>query len=291
MNVSLNHTTRYRYSQEVMLGPQIIKLHPAPHCRTSITSYELDIQPTPDAIEWLEDEYANKIARVVFSEKSNYFDINVKITAHLKPINPFDFFLDPAAVHHPFIYEAAQKNELSPYLTLSDTGPLFEQFLANIPKERRRTIEYIVYLNQLVFNRIRYLIRREPGVQTTEKTLETGQGSCRDSTWLLVQLFRHLGIAARFVSGYLIEAKPDWHNLNSPQHSQEQVAELHAWCEVFIPGAGWIGLDPTSGLLATEGHIPLAVAPSPKDAMPIYGELDICDVELTHQITTSPIIA
>jgi transglutaminase-like putative cysteine protease len=289
MNVALTHTTKYRYSSEVKLGPQIIKLHPAPHCRTSITKYQLDIQPSSFLIEWQQDEFLNHVAKVTFTEKTDFFDINVKITADLKPINPFDFFLDPSAVHHPFNYEESLKNELSQYLTVLEMGPLFKAFVEKIPEERRRSIEYIVYLNQLVFNKIRYLVRHEPGVQTAEQTLELGYGSCRDSTWLLVQLCRQLGIAARFVSGYLIEVKPDWHNLNSPEGSKEQVAELHAWCEVFIPGAGWIGLDPTSGLLATEGHIPLAVAPSPKDAMPIYGELDVCDVKLTHQITTSAI--
>lgn len=289
MNVVLTHTTKYRYSSEVKLGPQIIKLRPAPHCRTSITKYQLDIQPTSFLIEWQQDEFLNHVAKVTFTEKTDFFDINVKITADLKPINPFDFFLDPSAVYHPFNYEESLKNELSQYLTVSEVGPLFKLFVEKIPQERRRSIEYIVYLNQLVFNKIRYLIRHEPGVQTADQTLELGYGSCRDSTWLLVQLCRQLGIAARFVSGYLIEVKPEWHNLNSPHNSQEQVAELHAWCEVFIPGAGWIGLDPTSGLLATEGHIPLAAAPSPQDAMPIYGELDVCDVKLTHQITTSAI--
>ena len=289
MNVVLTHSTKYRYSHDVCLGPQIVKLHPAPHCRTSIADYKLEISPNPKNIEWLSDDFSNKTAKVTFDGKTNHLEIHVTIAAKLAPINPFDFFLDPSAVHHPFSYEASLKTELSQYLTTSETGPLFKAFVEKIPKERRRSIEYIVYLNQLVFNRIRYLVRYEPGVQTAEQTLELGYGSCRDSTWLLVQLFRSLGIAARFVSGYLIEVKPEWHNLNSPQNSQEQVAELHAWCEAFIPGAGWIGLDPTSGLLATEGHIPLAVAPSPQDAMPIYGELDVCDVELTHQITTSAI--
>ncbi len=287
--VSLKHITQYRYSQEVTLSPQLIKLRPAPHCRTVISAYQLSIQPLAYFINWQQDPFSNHTARLVFTEKTNFFEIQVDLNAELKPINPFDFFLEPSAEHHPFIYDANLKSGLTPYLDQEPCGPLMQAFIEKIPQEKRRTIEFIVYLNQLVFNKVRYLIRHEPGVQSTEQTLQLGSGSCRDSSWLLVQLCRRMGIAARFVSGYLIEASADWHNLNSPQETQENVAELHAWCEVFIPGAGWIGIDPTSGLFATEGHIPLAAAPDPSNAMPIYGELDVCDVEMTHKITTSPI--
>jgi transglutaminase-like putative cysteine protease len=286
MKVSLRHVTQYQYSQEVQLGPQLIKLRPAPHCRTPISSYQLTIKPSAYFINWQQDPFSNHVARLVFTEKTNFFEINVELTAELKTINPFDFFVEPSAEHHPFKYEANLIAGLSPYLETEPCGPLFQEFINSIPQEKRRTIEYVVYLNQLVFNKVRYMVRLEPGVQSTEETLKLNSGSCRDSSWLLVQLCRHMGIAARFVSGYLIEATADWHNLNSPTESQENVAELHAWCEVFIPGAGWVGIDPTSGLLATEGHIPLAAAPDPSNAMPIYGELDMCEVKMSHKITT-----
>jgi transglutaminase-like putative cysteine protease len=264
----------------------LIKLRPAPHCRTPISFYDLNIKPSTYFINWQQDPFSNHVARLVFTEKTNFFEINIELTAELQTINPFDFFVEPSAEHHPFKYDDNLIAGLSPYLEIEPSGPLLQAFIKTIPSEKRRTIEYVVFLNQLVFNKVRYVIRHEPGVQSTEETLQLNSGSCRDSSWLLVQLCRHMGIAARFVSGYLIEANADWHNLNSPPESQENVAELHAWCEVFIPGAGWVGIDPTSGLLATEGHIPLAAAPDPSNAMPIYGELDVCDVQMTHKITT-----
>ncbi len=286
LKVALTHTTHYEYSEEVQLGPQLIKLRPAPHCRTQINDYQLLITPQDYQINWQQDPYSNHIARVVFPKKTQALEIKVELTATLNPINPFDFYLEHSAEYHPFSYEQSINNGLQPYLKVTNTGDQFEAFIKKIPQERRRTIEFIVFINQLVFNKVSYLIRREPGVQSVEETLTKCSGSCRDSSWLMVQIFRKLGLAARFVSGYLIEAKPEWHNLNSPSATQENIAELHAWCEVFIPGAGWVGLDPTSGLLATEGHIPLACTPEPASAMPIDGELDICEVQLTHQIST-----
>lgn len=286
MRVSLTHLTSYSYSQEAHLGPQIIKLRPAPHCRTPIENYSLVIDPKEHSVNWQQDLYSNHIARIIFPNRTNHLEIKVELTANLIPINPFDFFLDSPAEHHPFEYPKNLHEGLQPYLKLAEDGPLLNAFIRKIPQEKRRSIEFIIYINQLVFNQVNYLIRHEPGVQSIEETLSKGSGSCRDSTWLLVQVFRRLGVAARFVSGYLIETKPEWHNLNSPSSSQENIAELHAWCEVFIPGAGWIGLDPTSGLLATEGHIPLACAPEPESTMPINGELDLCEVKLSHQIST-----
>ena len=286
MKVALTHITRYQYSQEAQLGPQLVKLRPAPHCRTPILEYHLQIKPLDHLINWQQDAFSNHIARLVFPNKTNHLEIRVDLIAELIPINPFDFYLDSSAEHHPLTYDKNTYDGLLPYLKVTESGPLFNQFIQKIPAEKRRTIEFIIFINQLVFNQIAYLVRHEPGVQSVEETLSKGLGSCRDSTWLLVQVFRQLGLAARFVSGYLIEARPEWHNLNSPSDTQENIAELHAWCEVFIPGAGWIGLDPTSGLLATEGHIPLACAPEPESAMPIYGELDVCEVQLTHQIST-----
>src|SRR3989442_8395661 len=199
-------------------------------------------------------------------------------------INPFDFFLEPHAEHYPFEYESWQRDELAPYFKREPLTPLFECYLHGIPREKKRSNNFLVDLNRQLSQDIKYLIRLEPGVQTPEETLAKRSGSCRDSGWLLVQLLRHLGLAARFVSGYLIQLKPDVKPLEGPAGTDADFTDLHAWCEVYLPGAGWVGLDPTSGLLASEGHIPLACTPEPSSAAPVTGVTDKCEVEFSHEM-------
>ncbi|MEE4407641.1 MULTISPECIES: transglutaminase family protein [unclassified Serratia (in: enterobacteria)] len=282
INIALNHVTEYRYDRRINLGPQVIRLRPAAHSRTSILAYSLKVTPENHFINWQQDPNGNYLARLVFPEKTDHFRVEVDMRVEMSVINPFDFFLEPQAEHIPFCYSEEQKIELAPYLHCQPLTPELESYLSGIPDEARRSAEFLVAINQQLQQHIGYTIRMEPGVQTPEETLTLRSGSCRDSAWLLVQILRNLGLAARFVSGYLIQLTPDVKSLDGPSGPEEDFTDLHAWTEVYLPGAGWIGLDPTSGLFAGEGHIPLACTPEPSSAAPISGAIDECECEFEH---------
>jgi uncharacterized protein (DUF2126 family) len=284
IHVALNHVTHYRYDRRVLLSPQVVRLRPAPHCRTRILSYSLRIEPGQHFINWQQDPFANHLARLVFPEPTTEFKLTVDLVAEMAVYNPFDFFLEPGAEQFPFQYAEPLAHDLRPYLARMPATPRFAAWLERIDRKPQRTVDFLVGLNQRLQREIRYLIRMEPGVQTPEQTLIQGSGSCRDSGWLLVQLLRHLGLAARFVSGYLIQLRPDVKALDGPSGAEADFTDLHAWCEVFLPGAGWIGLDPTSGLMAGEGHIPVACTPEPSSAAPVTGAVDECEVEFAHHM-------
>ena len=284
IHVALNHVTHYRYDRRVGLSPQVVRLRPAPHCRTPILSYSLRIEPATHFINWMQDPFANHLARLVFPEMTTEFKVTVDLVAEMAVYNPFDFFLEPEAENFPFAYAPDLKHDLLPYLVKGELTPRLKAFVASVPLKQQRTIDFLVGLNQRLQREIGYVVRMEPGVQTPEETLTLASGSCRDTGWLLVQALRHLGLAARFVSGYLIQLKPDVKSLDGPSGSEVDFTDLHAWCEVFLPGAGWIGLDPTSGLLAGEGHIPVACTPEPSSAAPVSGAVDESEVEFSHHM-------
>jgi uncharacterized protein (DUF2126 family)/transglutaminase-like putative cysteine protease len=282
IHVALNHVTSYRYDHAINLGPQIIRLRPAPHCPTRVLSYSLRILPEPHFINWQQDPQANYLARLVFPEKTTEFRIEVDLVVEMSVINPFDFFLEPYAEKIPFNYATELQNELSPYRKKLPISPLLQKFLDDTPRKSTRSEDFLVAINQRLSQLISYTIRMEPGVQSPEQTLRLGSGSCRDTSWLLVQALRHLGLAARFVSGYLIQLTADQKSLDGPSGPPVDFTDLHAWCEVYLPGAGWIGLDPTSGLFAGEGHIPLSCTPEPASAAPVSGMMDPAEVEFEH---------
>ena len=283
IRVAINHYTRYRFDRPVSLSPHVFRLRPAAHGRTPIEGYSLRLEPKSHFINWQQDPFGNYLARVVFPEKARELSTRVELIADMTAINPFDFFLEDYAEHYPFTYQASLRKELSPYLEVSEDGPLLTQWLAGIDRSEQPTTPFLVNLNRRLFDDIAYTIRMEPGVQSCEQTLQKALGSCRDSGWLLVQILRHLGLAARFVSGYLVQLAPDQKSLDGPSGPETDFTDLHAWAEVYVPGAGWLGLDPTSGLFAGEGHIPLACTPEPSSAAPVSGATDRCEVEFSFK--------
>ncbi len=279
IRVAINHKTEYQYDRLVNLSPHIVRLRPAVHTRTPIHSYSLKILPEEHFINWQQDPYGNFLARLTFPEKTRKLSVEVSLVAEMVVINPFDFFLDEEANHYPFTYDENLATELAPYRTIKANGPLLKKWLAGVDRSRMQTNDFLVSLNQKLQKDIGYNIRMEPGVQKCDETLTLKRGSCRDTAWLLVQILRHLGLASRFVSGYLIQLKADEKSLDGPSGAKEDFTDLHAWAEVYLPGAGWVGLDPTSGLFAGEGHIPLACTPNPMNAAPISGASDEAEVE------------
>jgi uncharacterized protein (DUF2126 family)/transglutaminase-like putative cysteine protease len=285
IQVALNHRTLYRYEKAISLGPQVIQLRPALHCRTPILSYSLDVAPSQHILNWQLDPHNNRLARLLFSQKTSELLVEVNLVADLSPYNPFEFFLEPGVAEYPFAYSPELAKDLEPFRSLDPLldapGPLLQAFLESFRGRKSGTIDLLLDLNRKVRDEVSYVTRLEPGVQSCEETLEKRSASCRDSAWLLVQSLRNLGIAARFVSGYLIQLQsPD----PASEGPQADSAELHAWAEAFLPGAGWIGMDATSGLLAGEGHIPLVCTPTASQAAPIGGTSEPTKVEFSHSI-------
>ena len=260
MPIALHHVTQYLYDRHVRLGPQIIRLRPAPHYRGRVISYAMKVEPASGVVRWMQDAFSNEIAEVSFPDACELFRISVDLVIDDLINHPFGTLLHPDACDVPPVYDSPLIKALAPYRHLEPAGALLQQYLGTIDRSTRRATDFLLAINQRVHSDIRYLVRREHGVQTPEQTLHKQSGSCRDSGWLLVQLLRHCGFAARFVSGYLMQPSPPAQPAEAPSVSHADQIELHAWCEAYVPDIGWIGLDPTSGLLAGAAHVPVACA-------------------------------
>lgn len=277
IKVALEHYTGYEFAHPVNVAPHVIRLRPAPHARTPIEAYSLDVQPKNHFLNWQQDPFGNWLARVVFPEKVSKLEITVGVVADMMVINPLDFFIEEYAERFPFAYAPDLAADLAPYLRPvadSEAAAQWREALPALPADGMPTVSFLSQLNRAVQSAVGYSVRMEPGVQTPDHTLGSGIGSCRDSAWLLVSLLRQYGLAARFVSGYLVQLSSDEESLDGPSGPAADFTDLHAWAEVFVPGAGWIGLDATSALFAGEGHIPLSATPDPSAAAPISGATD-----------------
>ncbi|MEI5674466.1 MULTISPECIES: transglutaminase family protein [unclassified Nocardioides] len=279
IKVALEHRTTYDFAEPVNVAPHVVRLRPAPHARTPIEAYSLEVEPKGHFLNWQQDPFGNWLARLVFPEKTTRLQITVGLVADLMVINPFDFFVEEYAERFPFAYEPGLAADLAPYLR-----PVEDSVQAAAWKDRQAEpdgvpiVDFLAGLNAAVNRDVAYSVRMEAGVQTPDETLGKAIGSCRDSAWLLVSLLRQYGLAARFVSGYLVQLAADQEALDGPSGPVQDFTDLHAWAEVFVPGAGWVGMDPTSSLFAGEGHIPLSATPHPSSAAPIEGATDPVEV-------------
>ncbi len=291
IRVALKHSTSYRYDRKINLAPHVVRLRPAPHSKTNVTAYSLEVKPQKHFINWQQDPFGNYLARFVFPEKTDLLQFDVELVAEMQVINPFDFFLEEYAEKIPFEYPPWLKEELKPFLFHSDDSTELKNYTAKfVKKEATPTVEYLSGLVGAIAGDVKYLIRMQPGVQTPTETLTSGSGSCRDSAYLLVQMLRQMGLAARFVSGYLIQLVPDLQSAEEKERLSADFTDLHAWAEVYLPGAGWVGLDATSGLFASEGHIPLAATPEPQSASPITGAHDAAEVNFDFSMSVERLL-
>jgi uncharacterized protein (DUF2126 family) len=286
VRVLLQHRSRYLYPRPTLLGPHLIRLRPAAHARAKIESYGLRVTE-PGEVRWQQDPAGNFVARASWADsRVPELEVSVELAVDIRPVNPFDFTLDGEADDTPFEY-GSLAFDLRPYLDTSDRafalGPLCKQFLEELP-HKGRTVPLIVEINRRINQRVRYVIREEPGIWTPEETLQQGRGSCRDSAVLLIAALRSRGLAARFASGYLVQLTDEGMLPDQPKGVSRDVVDLHAWAEVFLPGAGWIGLDATSGLLCGEGHIPLACSALPSLAAPIEGTSELRAEEVQFEV-------
>ncbi len=284
ITVGITHITHYKYDRPVSLSPQQIRLRPSPHNKVPVKSYSFGIEPADHFLNWYQDIFGNHVANVVLNGKVTEFKIEVDLKAEIKTINPFDFFIDKKYEQWPFQYDDVTRNELNTYLDIKENGPLLKSWIEQRMqgKNGEITLDLLVYLNQQLNQSLEYTIRLDPGVYSPEQLFAEKKGSCRDMAWTLCQIFRHIGLASRFVSGYSVQLKADIKPLSPPFGPEEDIVDLHAWAEVYIPGAGWIGFDATSGLLCGEGHIPLSASPLPHQSAPVDGLIDKCETIMDH---------
>lgn len=260
--IRIRHLTQYSFSEVVKLSEHRLLLRPREGHDVRIASSRLDVSPVHKT-KWSRDIYGNSVGLLVLPEPARELRIESEVVIEHYAEQPLDFVVDARAVTFPFPFEPEDRLDLLPYHThtwpnqVQQLKRWVEQFWQ--PGQSIETFLLLDQINKAIATQLRYGTREAPGVQSPATTLQLGAGSCRDFAALFIEACRYLGLAARFVSGYL-------HNGDSQQHGS-----THAWSEVYLPGAGWIGFDNTSGLVAGPQHIATAVHRHPESIPPVSG--------------------
>ncbi len=266
MKIRIQHRTTYSYKQPVTFGEHRIMIRPREGHDVHIESSVLEIHPA-HSIRWMRDVNGNSLAKIVFSERAAELVFYSELVLTQYDTNPLDFLMEESAVNYPFVYEPESLPELTPFMAIlypRATASLREWLMQFYkPGDKIRTIDLLQRINLHICKNFRYSRRDAAGVQTPEETLRLNSGSCRDFAALLLEACRCWGLASRFVSGYML-----------CEATAAGGASTHAWAEVYLPGAGWKGFDPTSGLMTGAQHVPVAVSRNPENAAPVAGSFE-----------------
>ncbi len=271
--ISLRHRIEQRFSRAVRLSTHWLRLRPAPGGRSRVTAYSLKVEAQPHWLNWLRDPLENYVGRLDFPEPVTRLGLDVELIAELEPMNPFDFLVEPYAAEYPFDYPKQLQKELAPYLAAPASGARLDAWLDALDPRLGYIMDFLRQVNSRVNASVPRVLPADSGAIDLEATLASGTGSSRAVAWLATLALRDLGMAARLVSGYRVFL------------TREPSASLHAWTEVYLPGAGWVGMDPAGGLFTHEGYLPLAAAPDPLRAQPLVGYHEACEEELAESVS------
>lgn len=263
MRLEISHVTRYEYDRPVRFNPHLLYLRPRENPLLQVNRFKLAFRPEAN-ISWMRDDFDNLPASVQFFLDSDVLEIRSDSSVTTTDLPPFDFMVRDYAMSFPFEYEPLHRFNLGIYLTPPDqaTQVAVRQWILNrLPAPPKETVSWVFALNEALYRNLGYTRREEVGIQTTLQTLQLGTGSCRDYAVALVDCARTLGLAARFVSGYLFD----------PSANGNVSGDMHAWVEIFLPGAGWRGIDPTNGIFCHNGYVPVAHAVVAESVNPIQG--------------------
>ena len=267
--LQIHHETIYHYQKAVKFRAHQLRIRPIEDHEKRILSFELKIEPE-HRIRWASDQFQNPVAYVEFLKPSKKLSITSHLQVELGEMNPFDFILEPYSLRLPFQYSETEAVDLAPYIT-----PLYPQDRQRILdwikpfldlQGEAKTMEFLTAVNRAIPKLMSYEVRIETGTQTPGKTLQSRSGACRDFAVLLMETARHLGMAARFVSGYIPNVQE-----STEKTFNIAAGAMHAWTQIYLPGAGWKDFDPTAGILTSHDHLRVAVGRTPEQTTPILG--------------------